>query len=314
MKDRAEKLREIFLSPGLRWLAERLRDRVSRGESLEEGTLTRAAPKEEERSAVDSLLGRKSTRAGKNLTVSLANLSEMLCHAGLAEDVSEVVAACFGEVANERALRDEIAEEWDAIFRDGSDSVSGDEIALEWIASLRSDGLLKRCSGGDPAVAKTFLDTAIEIWKRLPTEGVTLAELGGEIAGDTHALDRGRPLSTILLRGLKIWTGIDGNKNAESRRRIWNEVGVVIDRLSSPVLVFNLRGRPGTPLGDILALHEEMSSPAYLTYQILSREFRPELASNSKDIFVVENPSIVERAASQLGQSSHPVICTEGIP
>lgn len=263
-----------------------------------------------QREALDSLLGRRPTR-GNTLTVTIESLAEAV---GI-EDAADIILACFGEVPNLRAQRDERQAKWEQVFVNAKDALLGDATAWTWIESLRNDGLLKRQSKSDPAVGTKLMATAAEIWKRMPFDQITLAELAADLTGDTHALDRGQPLSPLLLRGLKFRTSHDGNKSAEARRLAWDSVGVVIDRLSAPALTFNLNAAPGASLENILANFRELNQPAYLTFQIIANEnpFLP-LPPEMKNVYVVENPVVVEVAASKLGSRCAPLICTEGQP
>lgn len=89
---------------------------------------------------------------------------------------------------------------------------------------------------------------------------------------------------------------------------------MVVDRLSAPVLTFNLATTAGSALGQTLAIHRREGQPIYLTYQQIQDHGAFEAVSGMEDVFVVENPAIVEAAATQLGSKCRPLICTEGIP
>jgi len=310
--DSKEKLRELFLDPDLLWLTERLRARMRQGKELT-GTVTLNDASAPQRQAVDNLLGRSSSRE-RTITLSLAALGAQLQSAGLANDLGDIVDACFGKVINEREVRDSKELAWNNLFDRGCERLWKDPAGLDWLKSMEADGLLKRFASGDPEIGASMLDEALTIWERLPVAAMTLAEFAAEHTGDTHALDRGQPLSPILLRGLRFRTGHNGNTNAEERRRAWERMGVVVDRLSSPVLTFNLQARADSNLGKILALHRESAQPAYITYQHLQEHQAFQTLPRIEDVYVVENPAIVESASSLLGSQCRPLICTEGIP
>ncbi len=301
-------IRQIFCSPGLSWIAERLRARVQRDQSLT-GSLTLTNATAEQRSELDSLLGRRPTR-GNTLNLGVESLLETL---GI-NDPTQIVQACFGDVENLRAQRDESAAKWNGIVSEAREQFVDDPSGAAWIDSL-NDGLLKRLAHSDPAVGRQLLAVALKVWKRMPYNQVTLAELAAKMTGDTHAFDRGQPLSPLLLRGLKFRTGHDGPKSAELRRQAWDAVGVVIDRISAPALTFNLWSSPATDVEGILKGFRSLIQPVYLTYQFLSVDnpFLP-LPLEMKRVFVVENPVVVEVAAAQLGPRCAPLICSEGQP
>lgn len=306
-----DEIRRLFAAPDLRWIVERLRRRVQRGQPLT-GTLTLQNARPEQRVALDNLLGRRGT-TGSTLSVPIVSLAEAT---GL-PDGPAILKACFGEVEDLRASRERRESDWARVFASARDRLRLDSTGIEWIDSLR-DGLLKRLAGGDPDTGGRLLSVAVDIWLRMPFQRVTLAELGAEVTGNTHALDRNQPLSPLLLRGLKFRSGHDGNKSAANRRAAWESVGVVVDRLSAPALTFNLRANPGTRLAGILDAYRRIGHPAYLTYQLI-RECRPidpfdPLPDGMRRVFVAENPAVVEIATAELGPRCAPLICTEGQP
>jgi uncharacterized protein (TIGR02679 family) len=109
--------------------------------------------------------------------------------------------------------------------------------------------------------------------------------------------------------------GVDGQSSAEARRKAWMAAGVIIDNLSAPVLVFNLRAAPGSGLEQVLALHRQHGEPVFLTYRQLQHgpSFEP-LDASMRAVFICENPSIVSAAARELGPSCRPIVCTNGQP
>lgn len=305
---KADDIRELFRNSELSWIANRLRVRMERGKALT-GVLTLSEASSAQRSALDGLLGRRGSR-GAALSLRI----EALVEATGVREASEIVNACFGEVENRRAKREQRASRWDQVFDEALERLRRDAAGSEWISSLR-DGLLRRLASSDPDAGRALIGQAVDIWDRMPFDGRTLAELAAETTGDTHALDRGRPLSPLLLRGLKFRTGFEGNRSAELRRFAWEAVGVVVDRISAPALTFNLKAARGTELARILDPFRELVQPAYLTYQSLreANPFHP-LPPGMARVFVVENPAVVEVASARLGRNCAPLICTEGQP
>jgi uncharacterized protein (TIGR02679 family) len=181
-----------------------------------------------------------------------------------------------------------------------------------WIEGLR-DGSLKRSAKTDLKQARRLMESALECWQRMPFSGITLAELGAELTGDTHALDRGTALASHLNRALKVRCGIDGHLSAVCRREAWETVGVVVDRLSAPALTFNLMAKADSFLECVLNGYRGLEQPGYLSFQNLSEEnpFVP-LPESMRCVYVVENPSLVEVACARLGKNCTPLVCTEG--
>lgn len=81
---------------------------------------------------------------------------------------------------------------------------------------------------------------------RTPGPGGALAGLVARILkGDSHALDDGTRLSTIVLRALATLHDTASPQSAADRRALWSCAGVADDELSATVLAAGLR-----PSGD----------------------------------------------------------------
>ena len=92
------RLRAFFERPGLRWIMERLVDRMSRGRPLI-GFIANAQATSDERRALDDLLGRRSTVGGR-LRLDLAALERTLLSAGMAKCLEDAVVACRGPISD----------------------------------------------------------------------------------------------------------------------------------------------------------------------------------------------------------------------
>jgi uncharacterized protein (TIGR02679 family) len=232
----------------------------------------------------------------------------------MAERLEQAVVACRGVIEDQRAQGERQQEEWTALFDRARLRCQGCEGLLNWISALKRDGSLKRMARGDLAFASQLMDDAIRVL-RDPREEVLLAHLAAACAGDSHALDRGQPLATLCLRAITALHGIDGQRGAGERRQAWAAIGVIIDDLSAPVLVFNLTASDNSPLGSLLELQRQQIQPAFLTYRQLhgSHSFAP-LDPAMRVIFICENPSIVSAAAREIGPLCRPLVCTNGQP
>jgi uncharacterized protein (TIGR02679 family) len=309
----AARLRALFERPGLHWILDRLVERMSRGRPLL-GTIVHAKSTPEERRALDDLLGRPSTR-GHRLTLDLAELSQTLRNAGMAGQLEDAVVVIRGPVENQREQTDRRRDEWATLFASARSRVAEQPALLEWVNALARDGTLKRLSHGDLAAAAILVEGALRVVLRSADQEILLANLAAERVGDSHALDRGQPLATLCLRAFAALHGIDGQRGAEVRRKAWMAAGVIIDDLSAPVLVFNLRAAVGSPLEEVLDLHRQQGEPVFLTYRLLQpgQPFEP-LDPEMRTVFICENPSVVSAAAREIGPSCQPIICTNGQP
>jgi len=303
----------LFEQPGLRWIIARLRERMSRGRPLS-GLIANGQPTSDERRALDDLLGRRST-VGNTLSLNLAMLEETLRSAGMAACLEDAVVACHGPVENQRAQSERQQDEWETLFNAARSRCAAQPRLVGWVDALARDGTLKRVSRGNIATAANLMASALMIISRTPSPDVLLASLAAECAGDSHALDRGQPLATLCLRAIAILHGIDGQRSANARRVAWAAVGVVIDDLSAPVLIFNLRAAVGSAMGKLLDLHRQEGQPAFLTYrQLQSSNMLEPLNPAMRTIFICENPSIVSAAAREIGAACRPLVCTNGQP
>ena len=156
-----------------------------------------------------------------------------------------------------------------------------------------------------------------------PDQGVLLPVLAVTALGDAHGLDRNRRLGRAVARFLAVRAAftraasaddpmiawLDPNESAEAWRAAWAVGGVACDTVSSQVLTLNL------PLtGDAAAVRlcrAAASEPVWLTLRSLTGQLS---LARAGEVFVCENPSILESAADRLGERSAPLICTFGRP
>ena len=233
----------------------------------------------ETRHALAAVLGRPVTG---DVRLVLAELD-----APLGRPVAEVVEALTGPLRDrsaERAAREAPLELLAAV----------DEA---WAEAVRRSGLLTRVDGA-VAVARA----AVAVRAELPGPSRLRTELAAAVTGDAHALDDGRPLAAVVLRGLA-----DGPlpASAADRRRLWESVGVHADTVSTTVLTLGLRPFAG---GALVAAAER-GDPVHLTPWDL-RRLDPRVAG---PVLVVENPSVLEAFALRHG-GRHAVVCTAGWP
>jgi uncharacterized protein (TIGR02679 family) len=309
VKPSAERLSEVLGGAALGRLRARLRARLERGAALT-GRLTLAAPNPEERSAIERLFGRISRRQA--LSVDLDELSALLRTAQLSDDLGAAIVALEGPIENRRAREAEAAARFRTVVAEARAAPESARLT-GWLDELEQTGLLRRLSGGEPEEGAALLGGALAVLRRLPASAVPLAELSAAAVGDSHALDPGQPIATLVLRALA-GAGVASPADADQRRALWAASGVLADELSAPALVLNLRARPTNPTGRSLALAAETGEPYRLsTRQLLRHPPSFELEAGST-VFVCENPSVVAAAADRLGPRARTLLCTEGQP
>jgi uncharacterized protein (TIGR02679 family) len=285
--------------PGPQKVLTAARRRLEAGHGLD-GSPLRVDLTPDERAEVGRLLGIAWVRSGR--AVGARALAKAM--GSLGADMAELLVATGGPVhdlrADRAASRQEALAERELAAQALADAgVPADPIAT-WLSRR-----------GFPAAGRgQLLDLAARcarVWRILPAPDggrMLLTVLAASALGDPHALDRGSPVATALLRLL----GHEAPDSAEGWRRTWDEHGIDCDPVSSRVLVMNLRLR-----GDAACVRlteAAGSEPLWLTWRSLTGAFQAE----DLDVFVCENPSILIAAADELGAKGLPLVCTNGRP
>lgn len=167
------------------------------------------------------------------------------------------------------------------------------EVDPAWAAAVRRSGLLTR----EPDPLATARQ-AVCVLATLPGAPRLRTELAASVLGDAHALDDGRPLASLVLRGL------GGGELPRDRRAAWERVGVLADTVSTTVLTLGLRV-PG-----MLDTAAAYGDPVHLAPWHLRRT---DVGSHTGPVLVVENPAVLEAFAHRFG-GRFAVVCTAGWP
>jgi uncharacterized protein (TIGR02679 family) len=299
-----ERLKATLGKPELRWLVDRLRRKIERGEPLE-GGITLSHPTPPQRDALSRLFGKSPSTVG-SIPLKLSELERLLRDGEICTSLQEAVEGLAGPVRNLREEQRCLEEHWRRIFAEARDDVSHATRLTVWMEKLERTGIVRRLTG-DPALAKKVLESAMEIAQRLPANGIPLAELAAVSTGDSHALDTGRPLAALIMQ-------LASDSEIEDRRDIWASLGVFCDELSAPVLTLNLVSNSDGIGARALRLHAEVGEPYRLSTRQLLRETPAFDGAGVSMVYVCENPTVVAAAANRLGAKSAPIVCTEGQP
>ena len=291
-----ERLQRLLGGPELAELRRRLRSRYERGAPGREFTLGQLSLTE--RRALAGLTGRPVRSAG-SMRLHMAELDGALARAGLAPSLRHALEILDGPVQDLKAQREAREQAWGQALEEAQ------EPRLK--ALVREPGgvtLLKRLATGDPGGAQSLLVRAQRVLARLPAQGIPLAQLAAQVLGDSHALDAGSAVATLVLRACA--AAAPEEDRLERPREQWARLGVSVNELAAPALCFNL---PVRQPDVVLAAGE----PIHLSLRKLLRD-PPAWAVADRDIFVCENPSIVAIAADRLGGACAPLVCTDGMP
>ncbi|MEU9456617.1 TIGR02679 family protein [Streptomyces sp. NPDC048277] len=299
-----ERLGRLLGDPGLAWLLERVRQRMTAGRPLT-GTVTLAGPDDLQRRAAERLLGRPPS-AGRSLTVRLDTVDEVLRRSGVSPDGLETaVVALTGPVVPRAEIRDRLAGAWEEAL--APLAAVNAELA-DWAGRIREDGLVRRLAR-TPEAAGPLVTAAVRALRALPADPpMSRAAFAALRLTGAHALDEGTPLATLVLSGIRALTGFPDGAGAEWRREAWASAGLLKDDVSSTALTLNLRG---TPALDWMA---DEGEPAVLTLRSLTRRTANGIMTATGDVHVCENPAVLSAAADTLGPACPPMVCLQGQP
>jgi uncharacterized protein (TIGR02679 family) len=320
-----ERLTRVLGTPETAWLVERIRKRATQGRPLK-GNLALSNATQAQRRAVDALLGRAPSR-GASLSVRLEELDELLRTAGIhSGGLRAAVEELTGPIPDSKANAQAEAWAWQQAYEPLDAAASHNAYLQHWWSGSQARAMFKRLAGGDPNAAREIATRTAAVMAVLPADGVSLPVLAARTLGDAHALDTDQPVGKLAFAATEQWAcsisadseGLRTLPKAERRRAQWAELGVSLDEVSSRVLTLGLPGNPDSPgsLGPLLAVAREYGEPLALTL----RQVRQGGASADPDpwgigggeVFVCENPAVLEAAARQLGPRCPPLICVEG--
>ncbi len=315
------RLRRMLDRPETDWILSRVRARLSQGKALT-GRITLPNASEEERIVAARLLGR-SVSSGRSASLSLDRLDAVLresetCTEGLAS----AVAFLRGPVEDPRRRRAAEAA-WRAVDADLARLADEKPELAPWASGVSSRGQLKRVASG-PAEAASYIQNLRVVARALPADGEPIARFSARVLGRAHALDAGTPLGGLaaavaeaLGRSEREDDGGAPPSDARGgssgwRRAAWASVGVLVDDLSSTVLVLDLPGLASAAgTAGALALLGARGQPAVLT---LRQVVADDLGAVPRDVYVCENPAVVAAAADRLSGRAHPLVCLQGQP
>jgi uncharacterized protein (TIGR02679 family) len=238
------------------------------------------------RHALSGVLGRPVTG---ELTIVLADLAALLWDRAQVALV-DLVEEATGPLRDRAAERDARLAPLAALAR----------VDPAWAERVRSSGILTRDS--NPA---SLVEQAIAVREQLPGVTRLRTELAASVTGDAHALDEGRPLATLVLRGLVELVPLSTGE----RRAVWESFGVLSDAVSTSVLTLGLRPAAGGVREKGLCAAADAGDPVPVTPWLL-RRLEPAVTS---PVLVVENPSVLEAFAVRHG-GRFPMVCTSGWP
>lgn len=297
----------VLADPALQRLWQSARERF---EALggPRGTAVVRQPSDGERLAIRLVLGGRPLPPG-DLRVRLEALDVALRRSSAGLELRDLLVHFGGPLRNIPAEREQAraydAAVWAAV--DGHCALARHGDLAGWVDDLRLRGTLKRLA---PGRETAVLRSALDVLAALPADSEPLAVLAARVCGDSHALDRGSAVGSLVVTALSRMRATPG-VTAEQRRALWASAGVACDAVSTDVLVLNLALAGGGVLARALQPLVEAGQPARITLRQLLADEGP---VGPRVIHVCENPSVIEAAAERMGAESPALLCTEGRP
>ena len=307
--DKTDRIRRLLGTLETAWLLERLRARLEQKGTLE-GTVTKQSASTAERMAAARLVGRP-VRPGSSAAVSLDQLDAKLRRDAWPAGLESAVLELSGPVRGPDVRRAE-REGWQNVA-DTLRGIADDRPELEtWVAAVLRSGTVKRSTASAAAAHVLSLQLGV-LAQALPVEGIPLGVLAARLFGDAHALDPKTPLGSLAVGLAAAATGQPSGSGARWRRDAWQSCGVVVDELSSTVLVLGLPGGLISPTARALASLGEAGQPAVLTYRQLAVD---DIGRAPSLVSVCENPAVIAAAADRFGTAAGavPLVCVNGQP
>lgn len=263
----------------LRFLWQAVWDRMSSGRPV--STVRLRGLTEPQRSALADLLGLDRLPPA-DFTVPLTKLG----------DVRAQVERIIGPLEDRAAAR-EAARLARQRFRDWITAhpvVRAEPVLKDWALTTRAD--------------EETMRAALNVLSALPSDGRQLSVFAADVCDDTHALDEGTRLSTVVVQALAAL-----HDEPPDRRARWEQAGISCDALSTTVLTAGLRP-PGTdPLSASLNLMSGAGQACVVTLAQLT-SYPLKLGT----VHVVENPSVLSTALQRFGAGCPPLVTTSGWP
>jgi uncharacterized protein (TIGR02679 family) len=302
--------------PALDRLWQTVSERLQRNGLRPTGVITLERLTRDERHALAGLLGRPLT--ADRVRIKLDDLDRVLRDTDAAAGLVDAADRRHGPLIDRKGRREEKLRRkvalWEAVREElAAYGFASADWVEDWLERARP--LVARL---DPQRAHAVLRTAVRCLASVPLNAnavgspglVGRTDLASRIGGDSHALDDGRTLGSLVLRGIAAKLREDLPVDAAGRRELWTRAGVQSDEVSTTVLTFGLTPAGNSPIADAIRARTNAGCEAHLTLRDLRR--LDGLVSAGTHIWVCENPRVLE-AVMDVG-STATIICTMGNP
>lgn len=311
---------ESLLSPGLEQVWAAARQRLDRYGPQRRGTITYPQLDPTSALAIESLLGRKSSKQ-----IDLGDLETALVVRRVGTDLCDALTRLGHPPSAEATLRRAGRMQAEAA-RTALDRVIAswsEPWAASWAEGIVSAGLLSGLNG--PAVEDLVANTRrlLDRLDHIEPSGSSRTELAATLFGSAHALDKGTKLAALVSHALRRRLSsfargiqplpdnrVDSSATQLNERELWEASGILTDRVSAPVLTWSV------PVIGTSALDQQIRAAntgiVPLHISLVAMQKYPIRVPADSPVLVVENPRMVEAAADR--NLANCVITTNGNP
>ncbi|GAB2958262.1 hypothetical protein GCM10027280_53740 [Micromonospora polyrhachis] len=168
------------------------------------------------------------------------------------------------------------------------------------VARMRATGV-----GEDDTEIRYSIAALAAALRRIPAQPpIPLAKLAHDITGDPHYFDLATRNGVLFVAAVAERVGQTEPARPDFVRALLSTVGVIADRLSATVLLFNVKVVGDGPIDRRLR-----DSPAPVALTLLDLVQHPPVLA-PQTLTVVENPSVLEIAFT--ARVRQPIACTSG--
>lgn len=308
---------ESLKDDSLRDLWQKVRQRLDKFGPERRGSITLPKLSDNAALTLSSLLNKTLTSR-----IDLTELEQALSTAGVGPDlpaaldklgVAASVSHQQSRIAVERRQQARVGvnsmiEQWVQEENELAVRPSTPSWQVEWADWLFRSGLM---ANADAETAVQQVADVRRLLDYIKSEPASIArnDIAVRLYGSAHALDDGSTLECSARRAL--WHSSDQSPDYSQGRAVWHAAGITTDRVSTPVLTWQLPLQHGTELGDLCNAANDAGLPLHLSLFALNR-FSIQCKREGNSILVVENPRIVEAAAERGLQQA--IISTNGNP
>ena len=293
---------ESLMQDGLQPVWKTARRQLDRFGSERRGTVARPDLDPGAELALQTLLGRRSTKR-----LDLTELEAALVARNIGEDLCSALSRLghgpCPEAAQRRAQRARSQSARSALSR--AVAAWDKPWAAEWAESIVTAGLLGGLDGDEVDDLAGSVRRLLHRLDRVELPGASRTDLAADLFGSSHALDRGTRLASLVTHALRYRIGapLEG-------RELWEASGILADRVSAPALTWAVPAAGDSPLVHAIRASARGALPLHIS--LLAMMSHPVTVPTGTPVLVVENPRLVEASAERRLRCG--VVATNGNP